>query len=783
MSNHELDVSTLSPAEIKRLQELVDAGSAGIQSPANQDVQLCWLALSGNTEVSSTSGPKPLLTESANSRFASPRFVGSGSFGIVFVVYDHSLGMEVAIKLLRPSRNSPIAKQRFFEEARITANLTHPGIIRLFDSGTVGQIPYITSAIVTGGSLADWIAKNPQGIKPEVACSILLAVAEAVAYAHSKLTYHRDIKPSNILMAFDHDLPSGADPIGVRPVLTDFGLAKRWDRTEAGLTLEGDILGTARYMSPEQASGALEEYSVASEVFTLGIILFEMLTGRGPFDGKNNTEIRKSIIYGRPVSLRHYQPIVSSDLGAIVRKCLEKQPANRYESVSALVKDMRRYTSGQPVEASSPSFVRMLAWKAKSHPIVTSFSTIALMTIVFSIAAVGFSWWNQLQIAMHERQTKVEYVSLFGKLVDDVVSGEKNQQEAILESLQGFQDAIERDLLDHPIDQDLRHLLSLVFHYQSVTYSRLGKQVETMQSRIESVGLLQKLRFEFPDNSKYRFQYLYGMVFMCESIDNSEFAELLPRLEKKTGFRNGFEIADAAIPEMDLLNKDFSNPTYDDAVNQFRLTIARILEARDPDKAREWMLQAINDSKLLADRHRDTITYINPAIRGYWQLAASAHRLDDSTGALAYAQEATQCFEEYLGDHMDKLWVQSMFIEKQFWHVDTLFKYGKFDQAIELSEKCLKVNSDRLENAAFRLNALIFNFRLHATRYLIFLAENRTSQAASELANTQSAARMALEFDYSRAECMKVGEFNNLPESVLSILREAGQLESKKIDD
>jgi serine/threonine protein kinase len=764
MSNNELDLTSLSPTDVARLHKLMDAGSTELERLADNDVQLCLAALLGTNEVSSTTESSSTNSQSANSRFSNPRFVGSGSFGIVYFVLDLSLGMDVAIKLLRPSRNSPIAKQRFLEEARITAHLTHPGIIRLFDSGTIGQIPYITSTIVSGGSLAEWIAKNPQGMDPETACRILLAVAEAVAFAHSKLTYHRDIKPSNILMSEEG-----------QPVLTDFGLAKRWDKTEAALTLEGDILGTARYMSPEQACGALEDYSVVSEVFTLGIILQELLTGRCPFEGKNSTEIRKSIISERPISLKQHRPTISSDLVAIIQKCLEKVAEHRYESVAALVKDLQRHLGGQPVEASSPSVMRMLLWKAKSHPVVSSLSAIAFVTVFSSIVAVGYSWWNQLQIAKHERQTKIEYVVLFGKLVDDVVAGEKNQQEAILESLQGFQSAIERDLLERPTDQDLRHLLSLVFHYQSVTYSRLGKQVEAMQSRIESVSILQKLRFEFPANSKYRFQYLYGLMSTCETIDYSIFSELLSRLAKETGFKSGVEIADAAIPEMDLLQKDFSKPTYEDAVNQFRLNIAKTWEVKNPERARDLVIRAIKDSKSLADRHPDTITYINPAIRGYWILAKFAGRLNDPTGTLAYAQEATQCFDEHLGEHMDKVWVQSMFIEQQYWHVDTFFSHGKYAEAIELSEKCLKVNSDRLENAAFRLNALIINFRLHATRHLIFQAENRSAEAEQELANTQTAARMAMEFDYSKSECLAFGELMHLPESLLSILREVNR--------
>ncbi len=367
MSRSELELSSLSPTELQRLHTVMDAGSTEVERWADDDVQQCLAALRGATEVSSATTAAESNVCTANRRFSAPRFVGSGAFGIVFFVFDNALGIDVAIKMLRPSRNSPVVQQRFLEEAKITASLSHAGIVRLFDSGTIGQIPYITSAIVSGGSLADWIAKHPQGMKPETACKILLSVAEAVAFAHSKLTFHRDIKPSNILMDTIAGETEGADAKEVRTVLTDFGLAKRWDRTEAALTLEGDILGTSRYMSPEQASGALEDYSVASEVFTLGIVLHELLAGKVPFDGKSGTEIRRAIVQSRPASLRQLRPNLSRDLNAIVQKCLEKSPEQRYESVSALVRDLQRYLAGQPVEAARPSLLRLAIWNARKH--------------------------------------------------------------------------------------------------------------------------------------------------------------------------------------------------------------------------------------------------------------------------------------------------------------------------------------------------------------------------------------------------------------------------------
>ena len=600
MSKSDLDVSSFSPTELARLQTVMDAGSAEIEQLADDDVRQCLAALIGATEVSSITDAVESSSLSANRRFSAPRFVGCGAFGIVFFVFDNALGIDVAIKLLRPSRNSPVVQQRFLEEAKITANLSHAGIVRLFDSGTIGQIPYITSAIVAGGSLADWIAKHPQGMKTEMACKILLSVAEAVAFAHSKLTFHRDIKPSNILMDSTLMDSESDDVKELRTVLTDFGLAKRWDRTETALTLEGDILGTSRYMSPEQASGALENYSVASEVFTLGIVLHELLAGKVPFDGESSTEIRRAIVQSRPASLRQLQPNLSRDLIAIVQKCLEKSPEQRYESVSALARDLQRYLAGQPVEASRPSLFRLVLWNARKHPLATGSLVLTALTICLATTAISFAWWNQFQSAKRERQTKIEYVSLFGKLVDDVVSGEKDQQTAILESLNGFKSSIERDLESSPKDQDLRHLLSLLLHYRTLTLERVGQMEEALRSRVDSVAILKALRFEFPNNPKYRFQYLFGMSKIRGVMDQIEQAKLIPYLASKVQFSNRSEVVDAMIPEIDQLMKDFRKPSYEDACNQFRLDIGLEIKRQNPEKGAKMIEQMIAETKVFA---------------------------------------------------------------------------------------------------------------------------------------------------------------------------------------
>jgi tetratricopeptide (TPR) repeat protein len=196
-----------------------------------------------------------------------------------------------------------------------------------------------------------------------------------------------------------------------------------------------------------------------------------------------------------------------------------------------------------------------------------------------------------------------------------------------------------------------------------------------------------------------------------------------------------------------------------------------LISKRDRTKADVQIKRVIADSKSLVQRHPETLNYIGTAVRGYWLLAALAGEHMETEKALAYAEQANSCFEEYLGEHFDQVWVQSLYMEKQVGNVETHYLNGRYSEALKLSEKCLEVNRGRIENSAFRLAALTINYRMHATRYRIFLALNQPEEMQRELDELQLAAKMALEFDQCRAECLQVGESFQLPESVLSILR------------
>lgn len=772
MSDSEQKLSQFSLSELHRLDGLFDATASIVAASSDDDVRQCLSALEGAYQVSSIACGNVTTNEenseethwSANNRFSNPRYVGSGAFGVVFTVFDHTLGMDLAIKLLRPSRNSPIAKQRFLEEARITAGLNHPGIIRLYDSGTIGPIPYMTSAIVSGGSLADFIAQHPHGADSKIACRLLLAVAESVAFAHSKLTYHRDIKPSNILL---HALSDDQD--GLRPVLTDFGLAKKWDKETSALTLYGDILGTARYMSPEQASGSLDDYNVSSEVFTLGIILFELLTGKQPFKGKNNQEIRKAIVHSPHTSLRKLRPDLSSDMICVVDKALEKDRDRRYETVAAFARELQRILDGQPVEAASPSLLRLAIWKSRKHPFVAASFILTVLTVCFAAIAIGQAWWNQYQSAKREYKTKIEYVVLFGKLVDDVISSDKDQQTAILESLVEFENSIKSDLLANPNDPELRHLLSVLYHYQCITFQRVGKFQEAWRVRLESVILLQSLRFEYPNVAKYRFQYIFGLVPICPALDSNYLATNKSLLDK-AALGDQYEIADTILKEIDLLNRDFENPAYSDACNGFRLTVAQVIQGRNPTLYRELIQKVIDDANQLADSHPEQPIYRKHAILAYWQHASDAEHQGDYDLMFKRAAEASAFFDKSLGAFFDKTWVKALYLERQNWHAEMMYEHGRFQEAIDQTNKILSVCDELDKKPAFHVSCIITKYRCTALRYLSKKGLDPNTEFDEDFAQLKAAAKGTLEFDACKTDSLTWSSSRHIPSSIITIL-------------
>jgi predicted Ser/Thr protein kinase len=274
--------------------------------------------------------------------------LGRGGMGVVYRASQASLGREVAVKMiLRGQLASQADRLRFEAEAQAAAKLDHPGIVPVYEVGEIDGRPYFSMKHVRGTTLAQRLAEGP--LPPREAARILAAVARAIHFAHMRGVLHRDLKPSNILL----------DEQG-EPHVTDFGLAKQLTDTGA-VTKTGAVLGTPAYMAPEQAAGVRGQVGPRSDVYSLGVILYHMLTGRPPFQAASPAEMVMLVLEQDPVPPRMLNPKADRDLEMICLRCLQKPQDLRYASAAALADDLEAYLNDESISARSGRFGQILA--------------------------------------------------------------------------------------------------------------------------------------------------------------------------------------------------------------------------------------------------------------------------------------------------------------------------------------------------------------------------------------------------------------------------------------
>jgi WD40 repeat protein/serine/threonine protein kinase len=303
--------------------------------------------------------------------------LGTGASGSVWKAKDIALDRMVAVKIPRKVELSEEELESFLREARAAGQLSHPNIVSVHEVGRDGDTIFIASDYVEGATLREWLKGRP--ISPQEAAQLCVEIAQALEHAHQRKVVHRDLKPSNILM----------DATG-KPHVTDFGLARR-ETGEITVTLDGAVLGTPAYMPPEQARGAGHQADRRSDVYALGVILFEMLTGVLPFRGDKRMLLMQ-IIGDEPPAPRKLNGRIPRDIETICLKCLEKEPGQRYGTAQALTDDLQRFLDGQPIQARPVSRVEHVWRWAKRKPAVASLLAAAalLLASIATLATVGY---------------------------------------------------------------------------------------------------------------------------------------------------------------------------------------------------------------------------------------------------------------------------------------------------------------------------------------------------------------------------------------------------------
>jgi WD40 repeat protein len=314
--------------------------------------------------------------------------LGEGGMGVVYRARHLGLDRLVALKMLRGGSSKRLA--RFRAEALADARLQHPNIVQIFEIGEHQGQPYLALELLEGGSLEAKLAAKPQ--LPREAAQLVQVLARAMNYAHARGIVHRDLKPSNVLLTAE-----GA------PKIADFGLAK-FLQADAGETQEGDVVGTPRYMSPEQTLGTLAGVGPAADIYSLGVIFYELLTGRAPLQAPTPVETLLLVRSQEPVPPSRLHPRLPRDLETICLKCLEKEPPRRYASAAHLADDLERFLAGQPIRARATRAPER-AWKwARRRPALAALLTLSALVVGLGFPGVTLLWLH----ADRERQAKEE---------------------------------------------------------------------------------------------------------------------------------------------------------------------------------------------------------------------------------------------------------------------------------------------------------------------------------------------------------------------------------------
>ncbi len=342
--------------------------------------------------------------------------LGHGGVGVVYKAHHLKLKRPVAIKMLRSGAYASAAERaRFRQEAEAVAALRHVNIMQVYDVGEYDGRPYFTMEFIEGGDLAQALAGMPQPARE--AAAMIATLADAVQTAHDGGIVHRDLKPANVLLSANGN-----------PKISDFGLARRLER-DPSLTIAAARVGTPSYMAPEQAAGNVEAFCPSVDIYALGAMLYEMLTGRPPFRAHSASETQRQVIHEYPAPPSRLNARIPRDLETICLKCLRKEPADRYSSAGALSDDLRRFLDGRPIHARPVSRLeRGLRWMRR-NPAGAAFIVTAMALSTLAAAFV----MREISLAAQRRTEEAHWKERLAFLIRIQEEGRFPEARAILD--------------------------------------------------------------------------------------------------------------------------------------------------------------------------------------------------------------------------------------------------------------------------------------------------------------------------------------------------------------
>jgi serine/threonine-protein kinase len=611
--------------------------------------------------------------------------LGSGGMGVVFKARQPTLGRDVAVKVLREAHlGGSGQRERFLQEARAVARLQHPHLVRLYEFGEVPggggatSQPYLVLEYVSGGSLADLLRGSP--LPPKAAARLVETLAEAIHYAHQQGVIHRDLKPANVLLQRSEDgepqpgqgagsaafSPRGSLAADVCAKVTDFGLAKFLAGTD--LTRTGDVLGTPSYMAPEQTAGKSGVIAAAVDVYGLGAILYEALTGRPPFMAETAVATLGQVQQEEPVPPRRLQPTVPRDLETICLKCLRKEAGRRYASAQELADDLRRFLTGESIRARPVGAgERAIRW-CRRNPVVAAL--VAALVLVFLAGGCGVLWqWQRArriadqaeQIAAdfqrerdraeHHLQMVRDRVDSLSRLGHDLFErrGQHLTGQRVLEEALAFY----RELLpDEGNDPKVRRAAATLFGEVAWIQHRLGQagkaaeawdhKAKLLTSLVEEEPASQSLRMELAHAYRWRGNMLRDLGKAREArAVYDQAAELHEGLlrESPDEARYQMQLANTLLNTADVLSprdqKEELEKLYRRSVELDRAAVGAAPD--DPQFRGELALALLSQGSFFLDTGRcyQAEAVVREALAIYQRLLAGGHSKGDTQTYLA----------------------------------------------------------------------------------------------------------------------------------------------------
>jgi tetratricopeptide (TPR) repeat protein/tRNA A-37 threonylcarbamoyl transferase component Bud32 len=530
---------------------------------ADPDVQA---SLVGETPLGPDSVSTAAYVPPAGERYTLTRLHATGGIGRVWLARDTSLGRDVALKDLRPERaGSAAVGARFLNEAMITGQLEHPGIVPIYEVGRRpdDQAPYYTMRFVRGRTLAAAAAsyheKHARGEAGPLELRELLgafvSVCNAMAYAHARGVLHRDLKPQNVVLGEYGEV-----------IVLDWGVARLLDRPEeeappvivtdsdTEATLEGQVVGTPAYMAPEQAEGRLDQLGPATDVYGLGAILYEILTGRPPFVATAAATVLDQVVHDAPARPRQLVPETAPALEAVCLKALAKKPADRYSSARALADDVRHWLADEPVAACrEPWTARAGRWARRHRTLVASGGVLLVAAVVALSTGVVLLGREQARTE-RARQEAREHFRRSRDVVDrmlvrfaDSPDGLRDapgmttaRRQIVEEALAYYQEFLETD----SADPDVRHEAGRAYMLLGRVRRQAGKDKEAEKAYIRARELLAGLAADFPTISSYRLD-----LAQCRTRLGSLYQEVKRFAEAGAEYRAAVSLAERLAAE------------------------------------------------------------------------------------------------------------------------------------------------------------------------------------------------------------------------------------------